>query len=82
MIVTENTPRYEDMTVSEAGSLLPEADVIGQDGVAVKIEQIGEIVKITADSLATYPTRIRVSPDEAEHLAELLIEHAKAAREW
>lgn len=82
MIVTSETPRYADMTVDEAGSLLPEADVIGQDGVAVKIEQVGEIVKITADSLATYPTRVRLTPDEAEHLAGLLTEAALRAREW
>lgn len=82
MIVTEQTPRYEYMTVEAAGSLLPEADVVDADSTGVKITQDREIVKITADSLATYPTRVRLTPDEAEHLAQLLIAHAKAARAW
>jgi hypothetical protein len=82
MIVTEQTPRYADMTVEAAGCLLPEADVIGADAVAVKIEQDQGIVEIIADSLSTYPTRVRLTPDEAEHLAKLLTEHAKAARAW
>jgi hypothetical protein len=82
MIVTTQTPRYEGHTVEESGSLLPEADVIDADSTGIKIEHDRELIKVTFDSLATFPSRARLTADEAEHLAQLLIAHAKAARAW
>lgn len=81
MIVTTQTPRYEGQTVEESGCLLPEADVIDR-GTGIKIKQHREQVSVTFDSLSDRPQTARLDPDEAEHLASLLIAHAKAAREW
>ena len=82
MIVTTQTPKYLDMSVEQAGCLLPEADVLDADGTGVKIRQDREVVKMTADSLATFPTRVYLAADDAEHLGHLLIAAAKAARAW
>ena len=81
MIVTSQTPRYEGMTVEDSGCLLPEADVVDR-GIGIKLKQHRDQVSVTFDSISDRPQTVRLDPDEAEHLAQLLIAHAKAARAW
>jgi len=84
MIVTTQTPKYEGSTVEEGGCLLDMADVLGHDGEGVKIKLaqfMPGLICVTVDSTA-HPSRTAfIGPDEAEHLAQLLIAHAAAAKQ-
>jgi hypothetical protein len=82
MIVTSETPFHEGTTVAESGPMLPHADVItdhwyGERGIKVRAD--ADVVYLDTDTLSLYRQQNGLTPDEAYHLARLLIEAADKA---
>lgn len=86
MIVTPQTPFHEGSIVEESGALLPYADVLSTEdsgAIGIKVDTRQNEVILATDTLSTIRvTRAHIDPDDAEHLAHLLLAAARQAREW